>query len=129
MTTRPFFEERQPQDLVTGVRDEQAVDQPRPRQTNRFVVTGAQVVLPSARGALAVTVDSAVGFDVGNTVQVMLDNGVPFVVALTGVTGNVLSWSSAFPLPYSVGGPLGDPLDNAVINISTLPSGAFVRQN
>jgi len=108
---------RQPQDLVQAVRDEQIVALARPRQPNQFVLVGAAVAAFAAAGSNSFTVDSATGFSPGNLVQVMLDRGDPFQFTLAAVTGNVLSWAGA-GLPGSVGGNLGDPLENQVLNLS-----------
>jgi len=113
------FSPRQPQDLVVGVRDDQSVPIPRPRQANVFSIVGTQVSAPAAAGATLITVASTVGFTVGNLVQVMLDSGVPFQFTLTGISGSTLSWTGR-GLPGSVGTLYGDPIENAVISLSSV---------
>lgn len=102
VTTREHFNPRQPQDLVTGVRDDQSVPMPRPRQKNTFTIVASWVTAPAHRGANSLTVDSAVGFTAGDLCQVMLDSGANFQFTLGGVAGSVLSWSGA-GLPASAG--------------------------
>ena len=116
-TTGSHWNPRQPQDMVVAVRDEQIVALNRPRQPNQFTVVATVVTAFAAAGALAITVQSAVGFAIGNLVQVMLDRGDPFIFTLGSVTGNVLGWSGR-GLPGTVGGNLGDPLENQVLNIT-----------
>jgi hypothetical protein len=119
LTLPQSFSPRQPQDLVTGVRDEQAVPLPRPRQVNRFTVLGTSVVAPAARGSTSIQVASSVGFNPGDQVQVMLDSGVNFQFTLGTVSGNTLSWSGA-GLPDTVGTLYGDPIENSVIDITSI---------
>ena len=112
------FSPRHPQDLVVGVRDEQFVPVPRPRQANQYALVGTQVSAPAARGSNSITVASTVGFNPGNLLQVMLDQGTPFQFTLGSVSGNTLSWSGA-GLPGTVGTLYGDPIENAVINLTS----------
>ena len=108
---------RQPQDLVQAVRDEQYVSLSRPRQQNRFTILGTSVTAPSAAGSTSLTVQSTVGFQVGDNCQVVLDNGNIFLFTLANIAGYVLSWTAP-PLPSGVGGTFGDPLENAVTDLS-----------
>jgi hypothetical protein len=110
------FSPRQPQDLVVGVRDDQSVPLPRPRQQNQFIITGTYVIAPAARGATSIQVASIEGFMVNAIVQIMLDSGVNFTTQLSGVSGNTLSWIAG-GLPATVGTIYGDPIENAVILI------------
>jgi hypothetical protein len=107
------WEPQQPQDFVKGVYDDQTVALARPRQTNQFILTGTWITAPSAAQSRSITVDSSAGFAVGNTIQIMLDRGDNFFTALAAISGNV--WTIASPLPGSVGGGLGDPIENSVL--------------
>ncbi len=112
------FSSRQPQDLVTGGRDDQAVPIPRPRQQNQFTVVATYVTAPAARGATTLSVASTVGFSVGNIAQVVTDYGEPFNFTISAIVGSQLQWTGA-GLPSSVAlSGLGDPPENQVINLS-----------
>jgi hypothetical protein len=118
--TRPeSFSPRQPQDLVMGVRDDQSVPVPRPRQKNRFVVVGTEVNAPAAFGSNAISVNSTVGFNVGDLCQVMTDQGDQFQFHLGAIAGNVLSWTGA-GLSGTVGMSVGSPPDNAVVDLTSI---------
>lgn len=98
---RRVWEPRQPQDLVRGVRDNQNVDDARPLAPNVFVgptETTLSVTAPvlSVTGTLA----SNFGVSSGDTLSVMLDNGVPFLVAAflnPAIPGQIVF---SVPLPY-----------------------------
>lgn len=111
------FSPRQPQDLVVGVRDDQSVPLPRPRQKDNFTILATYVVAPSLVGSRSITVQSTVGFTVGDLVQVMLDSGVPFQFRLRTITGNILSWATGAALPASVGALYGNPIENQVLDL------------
>lgn len=119
VTTGHSFSPRQPQDLVVGVRDQQSVPVPRPRQASRFTIVSTYVIAPSAPQSNSLTVASPLGFNVGNLCQVMLDNGTQFQFTLAAVVGNALSWTGA-GLPGGVGILFGDPLENSVTNLSSV---------
>lgn len=112
------WEPQQPQDFVRGVRDDQTVALSRPRQVNQFVLIGTTIAGPSARGSQSITVASSAGFVPGNAVQIMLDSGVNFFVAIAAISGNV--WTIASPLPFSVGSLYGDPIENLIIRRNDL---------
>ncbi|HUY05004.1 MAG TPA: hypothetical protein VMV33_17130 [Rhodocyclaceae bacterium] len=132
IVTKPaHFNPRQPQDLVTGVRDEQGVAVPRSRQRNQFMVVGTIVTALGARGATTIEVEGTAGFNVGDACQVMLDSGEQFRFTLDSKTATTLSWLGA-GLPATVGSALGDPLENQVLDLtsalvppSTLPIPAY----
>ncbi len=115
------WEPQQPQDFVQVVRDDQTVAVARPRQQNRFVILGTSVVAPSPRGSSTIIVASARGFAPAMTLQIMLDVGENFIVALASIAGNM--FTLAAPLPSSVGTALGDPIENSVIALGV--SGVF----
>ena len=120
LVTRPeSFSPRQPQDLVVGVIDIQSVPLPRPRQKNQFTIVGTSVSAPAARGSTSISVTSTVGFNAGNLAQVMLDQGVPFQFTVASASGTTISWTGA-GLPGTVGTFYGDPIENAVINLSSV---------
>ena len=119
LVTRPeSWSPRQPQDLVMGVPDIQSVPMPRPRQTNKFTIVGTSVAAPAAAGATSITVSSTLGFNVGNLAQVVLDNGTTFQFTVASVAGNAIGLGKS--LPGSVGTLYGDPIENAVTNLSSV---------
>lgn len=109
------WEPQQPQDFVTGVRDDQTVQLARPRQQNRFTVVGSNIAAPSDRGANTITVASTIGFTVGNRLQIMLDSGDNFFATASGIAGEVITITPV--LPGSVGLLYGDPIENLVLVI------------
>jgi len=103
------FEPRQPQDLVRGVPDLQAVPEPRPRSRDVFVsnTTVLSTDLPSR--AVAGSFDSIDDVQPGDTVSIMLDNGenaIVIVQSLTGGTG--LTWIPPLPFKASKGAMVVD---------------------
>lgn len=92
-----FYEPRQPQDLVTGVRDDQTVPDARPRQKDVFITLSTFVngFVP-ARFAF-IPVKSTVGFVVGMYVQVMLDDGSSYFAWVVEIDGSMLRLSSGPP--------------------------------
>lgn len=118
------FEERQPQDFVRGRRDDQTVPQPRPRQVNTFL--GVQTTLSSttAEGGFSsgfslgfqviglnfLGLSSAVGFNVGDSVSVQLDNGTTFFTTASAIdyTTNVMTVAPPLPWPASSGNIVTD---------------------
>ena len=110
------WEPQQPQDFVQGVRDDETVAVSRPRQVNQFTILGTYVIAPSPRGSATITVDSAVGFQTGMPVQIMLDTGVNFEAVVVNTAGNQLNID--LPIPASVGTMFGAPIENAVISLS-----------
>lgn len=113
ITTGHSWSPRHPQDFVQGVRDDQSVPDPRPRQTDQFVVTATYVTAAAALGAVTLSVANGVGF-AGNPVQVMLDSGVPFYTIATG--GGSTSITLANGLPSAMSGAF----DNQIM---VLPQG------
>lgn len=92
-----FFEERQPQDLVRGVPDDQAVPEPRPRQPDQFMVTATYMTAVTAQGGTVLQVADGIGFNPGDSVSVMLDSGVAAVLTLASVSRTVLTLTSGLP--------------------------------
>jgi hypothetical protein len=68
------WEPQQPQDFVTGVRDDQTPNLSRPRQQNQYVIVGTFVVAPSARGTSTITEGSG---------------SVTIAIAMAAVTGTI----------------------------------------
>jgi hypothetical protein len=119
VTIPPSWSPRQFQDLVIGVRDDQSVPNPLPRQKNQFTIVATFVIAPAARGSTSIDVDNTVGINIGDLVQIMLDTGTPFQVTITGISGKTLTWTGA-GLPATVGLLYGDPIENAVVNLSSV---------
>lgn len=118
VTTPPHFNPRQRQDLVVGVRDDQSVPLPRPRQVNQFAVVATIVTAPASRGANSLTVESSTGFVAGNNCTVMLDSGVQFAFVVASAGSGVITWAGA-GLPATVGLLYGDPIENQVLNLTS----------
>lgn len=95
------WEARQPQDFVQGVSDDQTVVDPRPRQINQFqgplgtILTANQVA-----GSTFILVQSSVRMIPGDFLNVMLDTGVNFRVAIKDILSDTLI-QLAKPLPHS----------------------------
>lgn len=117
MTSGTMWSPRQPQDMVQGVRDEQAPPWVRPRQVNQFTVVASYVTAFSGRGSLSMTIANSQGFSLGDVCQVPLDNGSLFQFRISAIAGNVISWASP-GLPGAVGGTFGDPLENQVFDLT-----------
>ena len=84
------------------MRDVQSVPQPRPRQTDMFVIVGTWVTAFSPRLTNPIEVKTTQGFNVGDQVVIPLDEGdvyYPFIAALTSTTMTL-----APPIPFNVGG-------------------------
>ena len=98
---------------MTGVRDDIVPALNRPRQQNQFVILATYITAPSPAFSSSIQVASSVGFAPGNLILIMLDTGVNFVGQIDAIAGPVITLR--FPLPASVGGPYGDPIENSVI--------------
>jgi hypothetical protein len=109
------FSPRQPQDLVTGVPDDQTVAIARPRQVNQFTALATFINAPCAAGTNVLNVDSTVGWQVGYKAMVMLDSGVNFTAAVSSIGAGTLQIAS--PLPGNAGVTFGDPLENTVVGL------------
>lgn len=110
------YEDRQPQDFVRGRRDDQTVPQPRPRQTNVFL--GVQTTLaanvppqgPFSSGfspgfeifgnEATFPVQSAQGFNVGDSISIQLNNGNTFFTTAQAINYSTNVITPAQPLPY-----------------------------
>ncbi len=110
---------RHPQDLVTGVRDTQTVAIARPRQQNQFTIVATFATAAALAGANTITVDSSIGFNIGDLCQVILDSGVPFQFTVSSIGGSTISWVGS-GLPFSVGVLYGDPIENAVVDLTSV---------
>lgn len=82
------WEARQPQDLVRGLPDYQAVPEPRPISPNTFVgPTSVATSATAAPGATVLSVSTLQGLVVGDAVGLMLDSGVMFNTTLLAFVG------------------------------------------
>jgi hypothetical protein len=111
------WEPRQPQDMVRGVRDDQTVPMPRPRQTNQFVIVGTWVTAFTGRLQSTIQVESTVGFMMGDQVALMLDTGDPFYPYIVGIGATSLNLCPV--IPHSVGRGINEGtyfgLENTVV--------------
>jgi hypothetical protein len=127
MTSGTHWNPRQPQDMVQGVRDEQAPPWTRTRQVNQFTSVASYVTAPSARGSTSVAIQSALGMSVGDLCQMPLDgSGNLFQFRISAISGNTISWTTP-GLPGTVGGNFGDPLENQVFDITASQQAAGVQ--
>lgn len=113
------WEPRHPQDFVKGVIDDQTVPEPRPRQTDVFLgplettltigvgypllledgsVFQPPLIIEPVGVTTTVNVASATRILIGDTVQIMLDNGQFFTTTVVGVP-SLTSITLAAPVP------------------------------
>jgi len=109
------WESQQPQDFVRGVIDNQTVPQPRPRQRDRFTVVATVVTAYSPRLSSWITVQSVEGFQLLDRVSIMLDEGEQFYATIIRIIDYDMRLTPV--LPFSVGGNLGAPIENTVLNL------------
>lgn len=109
------FEVQHPQDFVRGIPDEMWVTPTRPRQPDQFMVVSTTVTTYTARLNAVITVDSTLGFNLGDQLMVMLDSGENYYPILVAMRGNLMQLSPV--LPYSVGASLGDPIENLIVDL------------
>lgn len=96
------WEARQPQDMVQGEPDDQTVSDPRPRQVNVFIgPLGTVTNADAAAGDVIIVLQSAVRMLAGDTITIMMDNGVEFLTTIALVLSAEEIEISA-PLPWSV---------------------------
>jgi len=95
------WEPRQPQDMVRGIRDDQTVPLPRPRQTDQFTILGTWVTAYTPRLQSTIDVKTTTGFLLGDQVVVMLDEGDPYYPYIVGFTATTMDLCPV--LPHSVG--------------------------
>lgn len=108
------FEERQPQDFVRGRRDDQTVPEPRPRQVPVYLGVSTTLSQAATGGAFSsgfssgfstasidlLIVQSVIGFNVGDSISVQLDNGTTFFTTVGAVNTANNSIVPAQPLPW-----------------------------
>jgi hypothetical protein len=109
------WEQQQPQDFVKGVDDDQSVDLARSRQTDQFVVIGSVVTTYSPVGSTTIDLASTAQMQALDVLQIMLDQGENFLAKIASIAGRTVTLDR--PLTGSVGGRLGSPLENQVIDI------------
>lgn len=121
------FEERQPQDFVRGRRDDQTVPEPRPRQTPTYLGVSTTLAQAAAEGGafspgfspgfdtvgaglINLPVQSAVGFNVGDSISVQLDNGTTFFTTAASINfaTNLITPAEPLPFPASSGNVVTD---------------------
>lgn len=121
------FEERQPQDFVRGRRDDQTVPEARPRQVPTYL--GVQTTLAqttaeagafssgfsvgfdvAGAGLIYLIVQSVIGFNIGDSISVQLDNGITFFTTAAAIdfSTNVITASQPLPFPASAGNIVTD---------------------
>lgn len=82
------FEPRQPQDFVRGVRDDQTVPNPRPRQVDTFIgPLGTKLILDAPAGSEILHLESTKRMTAGDSVQVMMDNGEWYFSTIVDMVG------------------------------------------
>lgn len=113
------FEERQPQDFVRGRRDDQTVPEPRPRSTNVFLGVTTSLAQDSSAAigggfspgfspgfsvstgtANTLVVQSALGFNVSDSISIQLDNGTTFFTTAAAIDFSTNTITASQPLPY-----------------------------
>lgn len=99
-----YWEQRQPQDLVKGVPDQQFVPEPRPLAPN--VTVGpkwVQITADAAVGATVLAVQSLAGFSVGGPVAVMTDVGENFFTTVSAIGAGFITLAAPLPAAVSSG--------------------------
>lgn len=99
------FEERHPQDFVTGRADSQNVPDPRPEPVDTLIGPLSTVTTAATNaGLFALTVESSVRFLIGDHIGVSLDDGSIYRATLGGVpTSTSLQLTTALPGRVPVG--------------------------
>lgn len=70
------FEPRQPQDFVTGVRDDQTVPNPRPRSIDTFIgPLGTAISVAAPAGSQLIDVEATIRMGILDTITIMMANG------------------------------------------------------
>lgn len=107
---RRFWEARQPQDFVRGVKDDQTVPQARPQPPPIFV--GPIFTTLSQNAALGATflyLASVAGITASDKVGVMLDSGIVFNTSIVGPpASNGVNISAALPYAAASGNTFQD---------------------
>lgn len=116
------WEPRQPQDLVKGVPDIQAVPDPRPLGANIFVsAIYLQITANMPVGAFVIPVASLAYVTVGDTVAVIICDGSLYMTFITGILPAI----SSVVIDPSRPLPLGVPNGNEIVDYRIPHSGAF----
>jgi len=104
------WEPRQPQDFVTGVRDDQTVWDPRPRSVDAYQGDLFSTVIASAPiAAVQVSINNTARMFAGDAIGIMLDNGVLFNTTIDAVLN---------PTDLIIGGPLPWTTSNGLFFIN-----------
>lgn len=98
------WEERQPQDYVRGVPDDQTVPEPRPRQADASIgPVGTTTTAAAPTGQVFLFVTSVVGFTAGHRGGVMLDSGVVQLFTFSNINPAISAVGfTGFPLKFTV---------------------------
>lgn len=113
-----YWEARQPQDLVRGVPDYQAVPEARPLAPNTFVgplyFETAQAIVT---GQEIIYLEDTAGINIGDKVGLMMDSGIEFITTIQAIlAGGEVSLLNPAPGPAASGNLLvdyripGDPI-------------------
>ena len=136
------YEPRQPQDLVRGVPDLQAVPEPRPRSPNVFLVIETTLQNALNAGATAGVLASPLGISEGDSLSIILANGEAQIVTVQSLVGQdflflpPLRWGAlagAVVIDVSAGALGQPPVGSGVVAQSGSPlisqgGGALVTQ-
>lgn len=119
------FEDRQPQDFVRGVSDQQFVPDPRPRQLNVFIgPLTTQTTADVVPGDVLIPVQATVRMNIGDIIEVMMDNGVYFRSTIADIPSSVI-FQLAQPINWftSSGAIVTDVSAQTYADINSTPSG------
>lgn len=113
------WEPRQPQDFVKGVRDDQSVPFPRPRQTDKFQgPLCTTIAVAGNAGDQIIYVRSSIRMAVGDVLNVMLDSGSNLVCTIVDIPSTVsVQISPSLTAPVSV---LNQVVDTSAVSPSYL---------
>ena len=95
------WEIRQPQDFVRGVKDNQTVQEARPRQVNVFVSIATNISVFAPLGQNFIIVDSTQGMNPGGTLYIIMDNGETCLAIISSIVGDQINLLGTLPFSTS----------------------------
>ena len=103
------WEPRNTQDFVRGVRDDQSVTEPRPRQANVFLYLQTTLATLANAGAASLSLTSSQGMSNGDSIWVVCDDGSLLRTTLSGApVGNTVTLAQGLPFKASAGNVFTD---------------------
>lgn len=97
------WEIRQPQDFVRGVKDDQTVQEARPRQVNVFVSIATSISIFAPILQTFIFVDSTQGMQTSGSLYIILDNGETCLSNIESIVGDQIYLTGGLPYKTSPG--------------------------